>query len=383
MLQPGTRIEDRYEVLGVLGSGGMGHVYRARRVRLGDEVAIKVMHATPDAPSDLHERFLRESRACALLRHPSIVVILDFGLDASKQPYMVMELLSGPSLAEEITIDAPMPADRVAEVMTAVASALDLAHERGITHRDLKPANIVSHRYQTGERVYKVIDFGLAAMKAASDDTRLTSPDLFLGTMAYAAPEQVKGDAITPAADVYALGVIAYETPAREGLVVDEGVILEIVRPGTGDPVPEGEVGEVVVTTFNRDYPLIRFGTGDLSAVLAGASPCGRTNARIRGWMGRADQTTKVRAMFVTPKQVSEVVRRHKEVLRARLVVAGETGSDRMTLRCEVRERPGGLAEAIVGSIRDVTKLRGEVELVAPGSLPNDGKVIEDARTYS
>ncbi|MDX1374212.1 MAG: AMP-binding protein [Burkholderiales bacterium] len=183
------------------------------------------------------------------------------------------------------------------------------------------------------------------------------------------------------------LGLLAYESlnpdgSVNEGMILAEQLIVEIVRPGTGDPVPPGEVGEVVVTTFNRDYPLIRFGTGDLSAVLPGTSPCGRTNTRIRGWMGRADQTTKVRAMFVTPKQVSEVLRRHPEVTRARLVVEGETGNDRMTLRCEASERPAGLAEAIVASIRDVTKLRGEVELVASGSLPNDGKVIEDLRKY-
>jgi phenylacetate-CoA ligase len=166
-------------------------------------------------------------------------------------------------------------------------------------------------------------------------------------------------------------------------MILEEKLILEIVRPGTGDPVGPGEVGEVVVTTFNKDYPLIRFGTGDLSAVLPGTSPCGRTNVRIKGWMGRADQTTKVRAMFVTPKQVNEVVRRHPEVSKARLVIEGETGNDRMTLKCEVKDRPGGLAEALVASIRDVTKLRGEVELVAPGSLPNDGKVIEDLRKYT
>jgi phenylacetate-CoA ligase len=154
------------------------------------------------------------------------------------------------------------------------------------------------------------------------------------------------------------------------------------VRPGSGEPVAPGEVGEVVITTFNKDYPLIRFGTGDLSAVLPGKSPCGRTNVRIRGWMGRADQSTKVRAMFVTPTQVNELRRRHPEVLRARLVVEGEAGNDRMALRCEVKERPAGLAEAIVESIREVTKLRGEVELVNPGSLPNDGKVIEDLRKY-
>jgi phenylacetate-CoA ligase len=147
--------------------------------------------------------------------------------------------------------------------------------------------------------------------------------------------------------------------------------------------VPAGEVGEVVITTLNKDYPLIRFATGDLSAVMPGASPCGRTNVRIKGWMGRADQSTKVRAMFVTPKQVSDLLRRHPEIARARLVVSGEDGNDRMTLRCEVKERPARLAEAIVESIREVTKLRGEVELVEPGSLPNDGKVIEDQRKYT
>jgi len=183
------------------------------------------------------------------------------------------------------------------------------------------------------------------------------------------------------------LGLIAYESlmpdgAVNEGMILEEARILEIVRPGTGDPVPAGEVGEVVITTFNRDYPLIRFATGDLSAVLPGASPCGRTNVRIKGWMGRAYQSTKVRAMFVTPAQVSDVTRRHPEVLRARLVVEGEAGNDRMTLKCEARDRPAGLAEAIVASIRDVTKLRGEVELVPPGSLPNDGKVIEDQRKY-
>jgi phenylacetate-CoA ligase len=183
------------------------------------------------------------------------------------------------------------------------------------------------------------------------------------------------------------LGVIAYESlgpdgAPTEGMILDEGLLLEIVRPGTGDPLPPGEVGEVVITSFNKDYPLIRFGTGDLSAVLPGISACGRSNVRIRGWLGRADQSTKVRAMFVTPSQVNEVVRRHREVRRARLVVEGEAGNDRMTLMCEVAERPAGLAEALVASIRDLTKLRGEVELVDPGSLPNDGKVIEDRRKY-
>ncbi len=179
-------------------------------------------------------------------------------------------------------------------------------------------------------------------------------------------------------------GLIAYETEAREGLVVDEGVILEIVRPGTNDPVPDGEVGEVVVTVLNPDYPLIRFGTGDLSAVLPGPCPTGRTNTRIRGWLGRADQTTKVRGMFVHPGQVAEVARRFPEVMRARLVVSGEMASDRMELRVEVAsgQIDAGLAERIAQTLRDVTKLRGEIVPCAPGSLPNDGKVIEDARSY-
>jgi len=178
------------------------------------------------------------------------------------------------------------------------------------------------------------------------------------------------------------VGLIAYETAARQGLVVDEGVLVEIVRPGTGDPVPEGEVGEVVVTVLHPEYPLVRFGTGDLSAVLPGPCPTGRTNGRIKGWMGRADQTAKVRGMFVHPSQVAEVLRRHAGVTRARLVVEGEMANDRMTLRLEVAGAPDGLGEAVAHTVRDVTKLRCDVELVTPGSLPNDGKVIEDARTY-
>ncbi len=210
MLSPGARIDDRYEIIAALGSGGMGHVYRARRIRLGDDVAIKVMQATPDALPELRERFLRESRACAQLRHPNIVGLLDFGFDGENQPFMVMELLSGPSLREEIDLEAPMSPARVASILEGVAAALQMAHDRGITHRDLKPANIVAHRYESGERVYKVIDFGLAAMKSG-DETRLTDPQFFLGTLAYAAPEQMRGQEVSPATDVYALGVIAYE----------------------------------------------------------------------------------------------------------------------------------------------------------------------------
>ncbi len=179
------------------------------------------------------------------------------------------------------------------------------------------------------------------------------------------------------------LGLIAYETAAREGLVLDEGVIVEIVRPGTGDPVAEGEVGELVVTTLNPDYPLIRFGTGDLSAVLPGSCPTGRTNTRIKGWMGRADQTTKIRGMFVHPGQVAEVIKRFPEIAKARLVVSGEMANDLMTLKVEAREMREGLSEQVAQAVRDVTKLRSEIVLLQPGSLPNDGKVIEDARSYA
>jgi phenylacetate-CoA ligase len=175
------------------------------------------------------------------------------------------------------------------------------------------------------------------------------------------------------------LGNIAYESGAQEGMIIDEGVIVEIVRPGTGDPVPEGEVGEVVVTTLNPDYPLIRFATGDLSAVMSGPSPCGRTNKRIKGWMGRADQTTKIKGMFVRPEQVADLVARHAEVARARVIATREGEMDVMTVRIEA---PGGEPARYEGSVASVLKMKGRVEIVPPGSLPNDGKVIDDQRVY-
>lgn len=175
------------------------------------------------------------------------------------------------------------------------------------------------------------------------------------------------------------LGNIAYESAAQEGMIVDERVIVEIVTPGTGDPVRPGEVGEVVVTTLNPDYPLIRFATGDMSAVMEGQSPCGRTNMRIKGWMGRADQTTKIKGMFVRPEQVAALVARHEEVRRARVIASREGERDVMTVQIEAE---GGAAERYEGSVVEALKMKGRIEIVAPGSLPNDGMVIEDQRSY-
>jgi phenylacetate-CoA ligase len=176
------------------------------------------------------------------------------------------------------------------------------------------------------------------------------------------------------------LGLIGYESVPDEGLILDEWLVVEIVRPGTGEPLPDGAVGEVVVTTLNPDYPLIRFGTGDLSTFVAGTSSCGRTNRRLRGWMGRADQTTKVKGMFVHPGQVAEAAGRHG-IAKFRLVVTREGDADAMTLKVEATSDPG-LAAKLAETLQAVTKLKGAVEFAAPGTLPNDGKVIEDARKY-
>ena len=179
------------------------------------------------------------------------------------------------------------------------------------------------------------------------------------------------------------VGVISYESSALEGMIIDEGCIVEIVKPGTGEPVADGEVGEVVVTTFNSVYPMIRFGTGDLSAVLPGTSPCGRTNMRIKGWMGRADQTTKIKGMFVHPSQVAEIGKRHAELGRLRLVVSRDGAQDAMVLKVESDDTSDGLADALKATLKDVTKLNGSVEFVSEGALPNDGMVIDDQRDYS
>jgi phenylacetate-CoA ligase len=189
-----------------------------------------------------------------------------------------------------------------------------------------------------------------------------------------------RGVAVKQCYAVAEAGVISYESDALEGMIVNEDMILEIVRPGTGDPVADGDVGEVVVTTFNPDYPMVRLATGDMSAVLAGASPCGRTNTRIKGWMGRADQTTKVKGMFVRPEQIAEVVERHPELTRVRLAVTRDGEQDAMTLHAECATPSDGFEQTVGETLQAVTKLKGAVKLVAPGTLPNDGKVIADER---
>ncbi len=178
------------------------------------------------------------------------------------------------------------------------------------------------------------------------------------------------------------LGIIAYETQALEGMVVDEGVIVEILTPGTGDPVTPGDVGEVVVTSFNPDYPMIRFATGDMSAVLAGTSPCGRTNMRIKGWMGRADQTTKVKGMFVHPGQVANVAKKHSELGRVRLIVGRQDERDVLVFKAESSNLETDFAEIVATSLQELCKVRADVELVALNSLPNDGLIIADERSY-
>jgi serine/threonine protein kinase len=285
MLASGTLLDGRYEIIGPLGEGGMGQVYRAARPLLGDEVAVKVMRASFDAGSDVRQRFLRESRACAQLRHPNIVTILDFNVESSGQPYLVMELLSGPSLRDELRIHGPMTPEKVVAVLGPVAAALQLAHDRGITHRDLKPANIVAHRFETGERVYKVIDFGLASVKKATEDLHLTDPQVFMGTMAYAAPEQIRGEPVDPRTDQYTLGVIAYEMLTGRRPFDDDDQLTLIhqtlterpVEPGKRRPGVAAEVDAVVMRALAKHpaerWPSIAEFTRALSAAAGVAAP--------------------------------------------------------------------------------------------------------------
>lgn len=291
MLTPGTLIDGRYEVLGLLASGGMGQVYRARRVRLGDEVAIKVMLPSQDARDELAQRFLRESRACAQLRHPNIVGILDFSVDSESRPYLVMELLSGPSLREELELRGAMAPDVALAILDAVGGAVQLAHDRGITHRDLKPANIVAHCYESGDRVYKVIDFGLAAVAAGSDETHLTSPFVFLGTLAYAAPEQLRGEPVDARTDVYALGVIAWEmlTGARPFRANNNATLMNHVLSSAPTPSPDAPavmsapVQAVVFRALTKDrqerWPSVAAFVEALAKAL-GQTPPAQTPAR-------------------------------------------------------------------------------------------------------
>jgi len=259
---------------------------------------------------------------------------------------------------------------------TVFAGGIGQTEQQVQAMAELKPAGYIGTPSFLKIIVEKAADMGVALPSVRK---ALVSGEAFPPSLRdWLAERGIAGYQCYATAD---LGLIAYETSAREGLVLDEGVIVEIVRPGTGDPVPEGEVGELVVTTLNPDYPLIRFGTGDLSAVLPGTCPTGRTNHRIKGWMGRADQTTKVRGMFVHPGQVAEITKRFPEIKRARLVVSGEMANDQLMLKVETLEVLG-LVEKISEAVRDVTKLRADIALVEVGSLPNDGKVIEDARSY-
>jgi serine/threonine protein kinase len=288
VLKIGALLDGRYEISGQLGAGGMGQVYRALRPLLGDEVAVKVMRTSFDSTgSDGRQRFLRESRACASLRHPNIVSIVDFNVDPNGQPYMVMELLSGPSLRDELQVVGHMTPEMTVSIVTPVAAALQLAHDHGITHRDLKPANIVAHRYESGDRVYKVIDFGLASV-AAAPDTQRTDPNIFMGTMAYAAPEQLRGGIIDARTDIYALGVIVYEmlTGHRPFETEDQASLISHtltetpVEPGKRRPGTSRETDAVVMRALAKDpaerFPNVKEFARALRASI-GASPAAQT----------------------------------------------------------------------------------------------------------
>jgi len=238
VLAEGTLLDGKYEIRGQLATGGMGEVYLAHRTMLGDDVAVKVIRRTGPDPSVWRERFLRESRACAQLRHPHIVTILDFNVDPEGQPYLVMEYLNGPSLYEELKVRDRFDLGTVQHLLATVGSAVHLAHSQGIVHRDLKPQNIVSHRFETGEVVHKVIDFGLVTLKSGVESTRLTQQHEFLGTVAYSAPEQFTGAEPDAKADQYSLGVIVYELLAGARPIEGDGFMVLVDRHINAEPVP-------------------------------------------------------------------------------------------------------------------------------------------------
>jgi serine/threonine protein kinase len=244
VLSPGSVLHDRYEIIELLAKGGMGAVFRARRRLLGDEVAIKVIRAAGYDAGEMRDRFLRESRACAQLRHPHIVTILDFDLDVEQRPFLVMELLNGPSLREELRQHGRIEPAAVQTIVGPLAGAIQLAHDRGIVHRDLKPANIVSHRFETGEVVWKIIDFGLANLHAGADETRPATSAEFVGTATYAAPEQLRGDPVDPGADIYALGAIVYEMLTGQPPFPGTDLLSIVSRQLTGDPARPGSMVE-------------------------------------------------------------------------------------------------------------------------------------------
>jgi serine/threonine protein kinase len=274
VLTPGTTLDGRYEILEPLASGGMGHLYRARRVHLGDEVAVKIVHSQGADPARLRERFLVESRACAQLRHPNIVTVLDFAVDPNGQPFLVMELLNGPSLLQQLQQQGALGPARVVAIVTPLCAALQMAHDRGVLHRDLKPGNIVSHRYESGEVVHKIIDFGLANLRTASDETRLTRAGTFLGTVAYASPEQLRSEPLDPRSDVYSLGTVVFEMLTGRLPFVGEAFATISKKLTEAAPRPSTirpDVGEGLDEAVSRALALDRDARWPSMAAFAGA----------------------------------------------------------------------------------------------------------------